>query len=88
MNGRMTDEQIDAIADAQPGGLSGFLKGWGWRQFARAIEARILGETEEEPDPQAVAWAAYSKAFAEAMGPRILFKDCTFSATGSGYRIR
>ena len=33
----LTDEQIDAIADAMPGGLEGFLKGWGWRQFARAV---------------------------------------------------
>ena len=32
-----TDEQIDAIADAMPGGLEGFMKGWGWRQFARAV---------------------------------------------------
>lgn len=64
---RITDAQIDAIADALPGGLDGFLKGWGWRQFARAIEARILGETREEPDPQAIAWAAYSSAWPEAM---------------------
>lgn len=35
----LTDEQIDAIAEGMPGGLDGFLKGWGWRQFARAIEA-------------------------------------------------
>lgn len=33
----LTDEQIDAIADAMPGGLDGFLRGWGWRQFARAV---------------------------------------------------
>ena len=33
----LTDEQIDAIADAMPGGLKGFMKGWGWRQFARAV---------------------------------------------------
>lgn len=33
----LTDEQIDAIADAMPGGLEGFLRGWGWRQFARAV---------------------------------------------------
>ena len=33
----LTDGQIDAIADAMPGGLEGFLKGWGWRQFARAV---------------------------------------------------
>ena len=34
---QLTNEQIDAIADAMPGGLEGFLKGWGWRQFARAV---------------------------------------------------
>ena len=33
----LTDERIDAIADAMPGGLEGFLRGWGWRQFARAV---------------------------------------------------
>lgn len=34
----LTDAQIDAVADGMPGGLDGFLKQWGWRQFARAIE--------------------------------------------------
>ena len=33
----LTDEQVDAIADAMPGGLEGFMNGWGWRQFARAV---------------------------------------------------
>lgn len=33
----LTDKQIDAIAESMPGGLDGFLKGWGWRQFARAV---------------------------------------------------
>lgn len=33
----LNDKQIDAIAESMPGGLDGFLKGWGWRQFARAI---------------------------------------------------
>ena len=33
----LTDRQIDAIAESMPGGLDGFLKGWGWRQFARAV---------------------------------------------------
>ena len=33
----MTDEQIDAIAGAMPGGVDGFCKGWGYRQFARAV---------------------------------------------------
>ena len=35
----LTNEEIDVIAKTMPGGLDGFLKGWGWRQFARAIEA-------------------------------------------------
>ena len=33
----LTDNQIDKIAESMPGGLEGFLKGWGWRQFARAV---------------------------------------------------
>ncbi len=36
--GKLTDKQIDKIAESMPGGMDGFLKGWGWRQFARAIE--------------------------------------------------
>lgn len=35
----LTDEGINEIADSMPGGLAGFMKGWGWQQFARAIEA-------------------------------------------------
>lgn len=34
----LTDTKIDEIAEKMPGGLDGFLKQWGWRQFARAIE--------------------------------------------------
>lgn len=34
---QLTNEEIDAIADSMPGGLEGFLKGWGWRQFAHAV---------------------------------------------------
>ena len=33
----LTNEQIDKIAEGMPGGIDGFLKGWGWRQFARAV---------------------------------------------------
>ncbi|WP_321289290.1 hypothetical protein [Alcaligenes phenolicus] len=33
-------DEIDAIARAMPGGLNGFLEGWGWRQFARAVLER------------------------------------------------
>ena len=34
----LTDVQIKDIAENMPGGMNGFLKGWGWIQFARAIE--------------------------------------------------
>lgn len=39
----LTDELIDKIANGMPGGLDGFMKGWGWRQFARAVEAHGIG---------------------------------------------
>lgn len=32
-----TDEQIKSIAEGMPGGQDGFLKGWGWQQFARKV---------------------------------------------------
>ena len=35
----LTDEGINEIAESMPGSLAGFMKGWGWQQFARAIEA-------------------------------------------------
>jgi hypothetical protein len=35
----LTDDYIDKIAESMPGGLDGFLKGWGWRQYARAVLA-------------------------------------------------
>lgn len=64
---RLTGEQIDAIAESMPGGMNGFMRGWGWRQFARAIEEAIQ---RPPPTASAIAWAAYSRAFPEAMaGP-------------------
>jgi hypothetical protein len=45
--GALTDEQIDAIAEGMPGGLDGFSKGWGWRQFARAILQAVQPEEAE-----------------------------------------
>lgn len=32
------EARIKAIAESMSGGLDGFCKGWGWLQFARAIE--------------------------------------------------
>jgi hypothetical protein len=45
----LTDAEINKIADAMPGGLDGFLKGWGWLQFARAIEDAVVHG--EHPPP-------------------------------------
>jgi hypothetical protein len=44
----ITDDQIDAIANSMPGGMDGFLKGWGWRQFAREVLALRENFQEEQ----------------------------------------
>lgn len=36
----LTDEAIDALAESMPGGVLGFMKDWGYRQFAREVQAR------------------------------------------------
>lgn len=40
---KITNEQINEIAESMPGGLEGFMKGWGWQQFAR----KLLGLQEQ-----------------------------------------
>lgn len=49
---KLSDSEIDAIAEAMPGGLDGFLKGWGWRQFARAVIGAAGGEDALDAAPQ------------------------------------
>lgn len=39
---RLDDAEIDTIAESMPGGLTGFMKQWGWRQFARAVEDEVI----------------------------------------------
>ncbi|MBY4831739.1 DUF550 domain-containing protein [Burkholderia dolosa] len=39
---RLDDADIDTIAESMPGGLDSFIKQWGWRQFARAIEDEVI----------------------------------------------
>ncbi|MGE8319555.1 MAG: hypothetical protein ACN6O3_12485 [Comamonas sp.] len=51
---RLTDEQIDAIAEAMPGGTAGMLKQWGYQQFARKIlELRAMPTWEPQFDVMA-----------------------------------
>jgi hypothetical protein len=44
----ITDDQIDAVARSMPGGMDGFCKGWGWRQFAREV-LKLRAPEEGEP---------------------------------------
>lgn len=47
----LPDAQIDAVAERMPSGLQGFLKEWGYRQFARKILAlRAMPTWEPEFD--------------------------------------
>ena len=68
----LSDEQIDAIADGMPGGLGGFMKTWGWRQFARKIlELRAPPIWEPEFDAMAPGQEELAVQFcAEIAGPR------------------
>lgn len=59
---KLSDSEIDAIAEAMPGGLDGFLKGWGWRQFARAVIGAARGEDALDAAPQQPAPAAQGGA--------------------------
>ncbi|WP_422666716.1 hypothetical protein [Burkholderia multivorans] len=60
---RLDDADIDTIAESMPGGLDSFIKQWGWRQFARAVEdevilnvARAASANETGAQGAAVAW--------------------------------
>lgn len=45
----LTREEQQAVVDAMPGGIDGFLKGWGWSQFAFAIEDKCREKNETGP---------------------------------------
>lgn len=61
---RLDDADIDVIAESMPGGLGSFMKQWGWRQFARAVEdeVRLL-------IPSADAAAAPADGLTPVVGP-------------------
>jgi len=50
MTERLTEVQISDIWNAMPGGHKGFLKEWGYMQFAKAIEEAILGPEKDFSD--------------------------------------
>ncbi|MBP6708008.1 MAG: hypothetical protein KA223_02510 [Candidatus Accumulibacter sp.] len=52
----MTDEQIDAIFNAMPGGPAGFCKEWGPRQFAR----ELLEACGHDPEMERLRSALYA----------------------------
>lgn len=39
---RLSDPEIDKVAASMPGGVGGFLKTWGWLQFAKALEDALI----------------------------------------------
>ncbi|MDQ7981938.1 hypothetical protein QYH69_32460 [Paraburkholderia sp. SARCC-3016] len=51
----LSDADIDTIATSMPGGLTGFMKGWGWRQFARAVERESIVLNDAGKPSQVVA---------------------------------
>lgn len=66
----LTDEQIDAIAESMPGGLDGFLKGWGWRQFARAVL-----EAAPQPPTTEQSSAVVEECLTDELKPRFSAHD-------------
>ena len=46
---RLDDADIDTIAESMPGGLASFMKQWGWRQFARAVEDEVVLNVSRAP---------------------------------------
>lgn len=50
---RLSDPDIDTVAQSMPGGLDSFAKLWGWRQFARAIEDEVLIKWPRASQPDA-----------------------------------
>lgn len=66
----LADQQIDAIAESMPGGLDGFLKGWGWRQFARAVF-----EAAPQPPTTEQSSAVVEECLTDELKPRFSAHD-------------
>lgn len=66
----LADQQIDAIAESMPGGLDGFLRGWGWRQFARAVL-----EAAPQPPTTEQSSAVVEECLTDELKPRFSAHD-------------
>ena len=77
----MTNQQIDAIFNAMPGGVQGFCREFGYQQFARAVLEAASLEIEEERE----RWRSIvSRAAADGnrYGREGITAACTSSETG------
>jgi hypothetical protein len=67
----LTDEDRADVLASLPGAIDGFLKGWGWQQFAQAIEAKCR-EKNEAPERSEAEFEVHAGDMlcAGAHGPR------------------
>ncbi|MDN7951805.1 hypothetical protein QZM74_18960 [Burkholderia multivorans] len=82
---RLDDADIDTIAESMPGGLDSFIKQWGWRQFARAVEdevilnvARAVASSEASRAPIAGERELFEKWAVDTYGPKGATRDERF----------
>lgn len=78
----MTDQEIDAIFETMPGGVQGFCRDYGYRQFARAVLDAAGIELDEEREK----WRAIvSRAAADGnrYGREGISATCMPSETGA-----
>jgi len=82
----LTDKDREDVIASMPGAIDGFLKGWGWQQFAQAIEARcrelneIPGDESEfevyaDDEWQAGSSGLRERALAEARNYAVQYLD-------------
>lgn len=67
----LTDEQIDAIFDLLPDGAQGFLKSWGYRQFARQLLSSAQARPSIDPDRLMDLVKAYTSEVAAGLARQL-----------------
>lgn len=89
---QLTDAQIDEIFNAMPGGVDGWLKSWGYRQFARAValkaaeaERAAIDEMHDEEDLWApIGHSSWGEGYQEGWGEGIKAYVEAIRARGTG----